>query len=412
MKSENQSRPGGPSLHGGPSPQGDVLSAIAGASKLREGREGVLTLLRAVHRLDGAPLREVARVARLPLPVASAVRRELEKAGLLTRDAGVKLSDHGRRFVTDRLDFGPAFAARCEPCAGSGMRPPPAELLDAMTRLLSDAPPVDVSLDQAPCTPQTSLLRAALMFEAGALEGRRVLVLGDDDSVSLSVCLLYRSVAGRDLAHPVTVLELDPNRARFLEEVSRREGFPVRVLRHDLRDPLPADLERQFDVFETDPPYTLEGAGLFLRRARQALVNEGGALGYFSYAHRPAEDQFQLLVVIAREGFVPMAIRPGFNTYAGAAILGNTGQLMELLTVGPHADDREPWSHPLYTAEVAPRRRRYQCAQCGKVYSLGESGAPETVEALKAAGCAGCGGSVFRRLSGQERRGGPSPRQP
>lgn len=389
--------------------QPDLLDAVAEAARLREGREGVLALLRAVHRSEGAPLREIARATRLPLPVATAVRRELEKAGLLTRDRGVTLSDSGRDFVSERLDFASVFTARCRACDGTGIEPAAQDLLAAMEAMLADAPPVDVTLDQAPCTPHTALRRASLMFDAGAVEGRRILVLGDDDSVSLAICLLCRAVAGRDPAHPVTVLELDPNRIDFIEAQARRNGFPIVVRSHDLRDPLAHDLENNFDVFETDPPYTLEGAELFLRRARQALVDRAGAAGFLSFAHRSGPDQHGLIEVIGREGFAIQAMRPSFNVYAGASILGNVGQMMELATIGSRRINREPWEGKLYSAEVNPRRRRYRCTECGTVHDLGRNGAPDTVEALKALGCPVCGGSVFRRLSGTD--GAPRHRQ-
>ena len=380
----------------------DILTRVATASRLREGPEGVLSILRAVHRHGNAPLKEIARDARLPLPVAGAVRRELEKAGLLNRDGGMTLSPRGRQFATEKLDLTANLVAVCRACQGRGIEPPAEETLEAMRRLLDSAPPVDFALDQAPCTPETSLRRAALMFEAGALEGRRLLVLGDDDSVSLAVCLLYRRAVGRDPAHPITVIELDPNRVNFIEETAGRERFPIRVIRHDLRDPLPDALSKQFDSFETDPPYTLEGATLFLRRARQALVDRSGATGFFSFGHRPPVEQHQLLDVIAAEGYAVTTMRAHFNSYAGAAVLGNTGQMIELATIGPHPIDHERWSDHLYTAEVNPRRRQYRCADCGTSYELGQDGIPEMIEALKVAGCPKCGGHTFRRQHGSK----------
>lgn len=379
----------------------DLLDSVAEASRLREGREGVLAVLRAVHRASGAPLREIARTARLPLPVATAVRRELESAGLLIRDKGLALSEAGRRFVDQHLDFAPSDSALCHHCAGIGIEPARRDLLAVMEQMLAAAPPVDVTLDQAPCTAETALRRAALMLETGAVEGRRIVILGDDDSISLAICLLHRAVAGRDLLHPITVLELDPQRTAFIEAQAREHGFPIVIVGHDLRDPLPPGLTGRFDVFETDPPYTLEGATLFLRRARQALVDRIGAQGFLCFAQRSGLDQHRLIGVIGAEGLTIQAIRPGFNTYTGASILGNVGQLMELTNIGAAQEDHGRWAGSLYSAEVNPRRRRYRCVQCGTVQDLGQDGAADTIESLKVSGCPVCGGSVFRRLSGE-----------
>ena len=40
---------------------------------------------------------------------------------------------------------------------------------------------------------------------------------------------------------------------------------------------------------------------------------------------------------------------------AGATVLGNVGQLIELIAVNPAGADLPAWDGPLYTAEVNPR---------------------------------------------------------
>src|ERR1700686_2304291 len=83
-----------------------ILEEIAQATRLREGPSGVLAVLRAVYRSGTLRLQEAAREARLPLPVATAIRRELEKAGLLERKHGLSLTETGQRFVETVLGLG------------------------------------------------------------------------------------------------------------------------------------------------------------------------------------------------------------------------------------------------------------------------------------------------------------------
>ncbi|KKN82945.1 hypothetical protein LCGC14_0304850, partial [marine sediment metagenome] len=59
-------------------PAGDILADVAKATSLREGREGVATILRIVANDGPLALRDLARLVRMPLPVVSAIRRELE----------------------------------------------------------------------------------------------------------------------------------------------------------------------------------------------------------------------------------------------------------------------------------------------------------------------------------------------
>src|SRR5215216_596097 len=233
-----------------------ILQAVAEATRLREGAEGVGAVLRAIYRLGPARLHEVAREVRLPLPVATAVRRELERRGILERAHGVSLSPAGRSFVETELGLSPRMSFTCPTCEGTGWVVPE-RLTAELARLLEQAPPVDVTLDQAPCTPETAMRRVALMDEAGAVEGRRILILGDDDSVSLALCLFSRAASGRVPDMSIAVVELDPGRVAFLRHVAAREGWPIEIVEHDLREPLPGALTGRFDVFETDPPYTL-----------------------------------------------------------------------------------------------------------------------------------------------------------
>lgn len=377
-----------------------ILDEVARATRLREGPSGVSAVLRAVYRAGSLRLQDAAREARLPLPVASAVRRELEKAGLLERKHGLSLTQKGQELVERDLGLQSKTDATCQTCAGRGIVVPLElrSLVEHLSGIVAHAPSVDVTLDQTPCTPDTAILRALLMLQNGALEGQRVLILGDDDSVSLAIGLLGRALGKSDLCRGLVVVDADERWLAFLREAAERERVSLQTVRHDLRQPLPAGLRATFDVFETDPPYTLEGAQLFLARGREALKPDSG-LGFFSFAQWPASQMFELQKVITGLGFAMRSMRPNFNQYAGATVLGNIGQLMELICVEPAGSDLLTWAAPLYTADVNPRLRSYVCADCGAKIVLGQNSAPTTIEALKSGGCPRCGGRTFRRQS-------------
>src|SRR5215510_2669746 len=209
-----------------------ILDTVARATRLREGPAGVAAVLRAVYRAGSLRLQDAAREARLLLPVTTAIRRELEKAGLLERKHGLALSERGRVFVETTLGLGVTHDVNCPACDGRGIVVP-GEARGAVERLaalIADAPSVDVTLDQCPCTPETAILRALLMLETGALEGRRVLVLGDDDSLSLAIGLVGRALGKGDLTRGVTVIESDPRRVAFLRDAAAREAILLRLV--------------------------------------------------------------------------------------------------------------------------------------------------------------------------------------
>src|SRR5438067_13325692 len=75
-----------------------LLAKIAERAQLREGAQGVESVLRAVfraqHDLASEPLtgRALARIVRLPVPVITAIRRELEKEGVVEPGPDVRLT--------------------------------------------------------------------------------------------------------------------------------------------------------------------------------------------------------------------------------------------------------------------------------------------------------------------------------
>ena len=380
-----------------------ILESVARATRLREGPSGVSAVLRAVYRAGPLRLQDVARQARLPLPVTSAIRRELEKLDLLERKHGLSLTEKGREFVEHDLGFGFKADVTCAACAGRGVVVPPEfhALIRRLSDIVASAPSADVSLDQAPCTPETAILRALVMLQDGALEGKKVLLLGDDDCVSIAIGLLGRALGRDDLTNGVVVVDVDDRFLSFLSTTARQEQIRIDTIRHDLRQPLPDALRRSFDLIETDPPYTLEGARLFLARGSEALSLAGSGLCFLSFAQWPPPQMLELQEIFVTFGFAVRSIWRNFNRYAGATVLGNTGQLIELVRGKATDSDFPAWTGTLYTAQVNPRLRTYACTQCGTQFALGQNGTPATIEALKAAGCPVCGGRAFHRKAGE-----------
>jgi len=379
-----------------------LLERIAQAARLREGPAGVAAFLRLLHRHSPLPTGELARRLGWPVPVAAAVRGELERAGLVERTpAGSALSDQGHTFAQESLGLAGREDPLCLECAGRRITVDPARWGNVLARLETvhrRNPPVDTTLDQSHGTPETALRRALAMYREGALEGKSLLLLGDDDLVSVAVGLLGQEMApGMGLVRRLTVVDVD---RRFLEEIAaaaQEYAFAVETLAHDLREPLPEALRAAYDTVETDPPYTLPGLRLFLSRALEGLRPGPGGNAFLSYAPRDPEGQRALLATCVELGLAPFSVTPDFNRYAGSATLGNSSQFLHLRTTG---EERPAplgrYDGPLYTMEVRPARRRYRCLGCGAIYTVGPGGDSSTVEALKRQGCPHCGQRSFR----------------
>ena len=282
------------------------------------------------------------------------------------------------------------LTGRCPTCAGRGvLDTAAADLTAALAGPAAAVPPVRVELDQTHCTPQTKTRRVLAMHDAGALAGRRVLVVGDDDLISLAVAEFARRHGTGPAA--LTVLELDPALVGFLRERLAGAPFPVQVVEHDLAEPLPIGLLGGFDTVQTDPPYTVAGAELFLTRAASALRPGAGADVFLSLGVRRPAETVALQEVLARLGLAVRAMLPGFNDYVGAGVLGGTSAFWHLVAAG--APDRP--EQAVYTG-AGRNRRRYVCAHCGTAQTVGEGRRWRTVGELKEAGCPRCGGRTFR----------------
>lgn len=376
-----------------------ILQDVAEATRLREGTAGVEALVRAINRNESGRLADAAREARLPIPVATAIRRELEKRGILTRQQGLAFTAEGEAWLRETLGMSETLSVEIPETAQARLTPELEEVVRALDARLSAAPSTDVTLDQAPCTAETAVRRAALMYRSGALEGRRIAILGDDDSMALAIGLFGRMLAGKALPRRLTVFEIDPRRQAFLQDGARSIDMAVEIVGHDLREPFAQQFVGGFDSFETDPPYTIAGATLFVRRGVE-LLERGRGYGMLSFGHTSPPDRIKLQAALTSLGVATTALYPAFNRYAGASILGSTSELHELVATGVTAAS-EPfqgsWEGPLYTAEVNPRIRIYACTECNRRWQLGSDAIPPTIEALKEMGCPACGNRDFRR---------------
>jgi predicted methyltransferase len=404
-----------------------IVSEVATAVGLAEGESGVRDVLRAVTRSEPVPTSQVSRLAQLPVPIVTAVCNELRKRGVIDRTRPVRLTDQARDLLSTHS---PHLDGTCPHCGGLGLlipadlsasqggRPPmnPRKALtDELEQVAAGAPQARLELDQTHCTVATKLHRVLLMHEAGALDGKDIVLLGDDDLISVAIARFAAVTGTAARLKSVTVIDTDPAVLGWIEQQTSGTGVTVRPVEHDLREPLPAELTESFDVACTDPPYTVAGATLFLSRAVSGLRRQPGQHVFFSFgARRPAET-LDTQRLIADLGLTIRALIPNFNSYIGVGILAGSSNLYHLRST----DDTAPlidaaYEGPLYTADTRPDQTRpYRCATCGAIQVVGGSGPVEstgtggtgtagaaptwpTIAALKAAGCPSCGGTTFR----------------
>lgn len=327
-----------------------IVGAVAVEVGLVEGEAGVEAVISALARLEPVSVRRLSRVTQLPVPLVASICGELRKRDVVAEERPAQLTALGRRlYAAGGLRVG---RPTCGTCLGRGVLVPSelAPAVRSVARLAKRAPAPRYELDQCQCTVETKIRRVVAMHEAGALVGKRILLLGDDDLVSPAIARVVQRVGTGATIRALVALDVDPDLLRFLRVELSGAPFPTSVLRQDLRDPLPEALRGGFDTVVTDPPYTLGGATLFLSRAAQALSPTGDV--FFCFGSRRPGVSALVQRSIAEMGLVVRSLTPDFNVYVGAGVLGGSSHLYHLTGtpwIRPLVEGR--YDGPLYTAD-------------------------------------------------------------
>lgn len=372
-----------------------VLAQVADATQLGEGEAGVLRVLRALAGPDRRAAGEISRFARLPVPVASAVLGELRTLGVVDGLRPAGLTADGRALVAT-LGLRPLTYA-VDPWSAP-LSPDLVAVAGALDALVGQQPDVDVTLDQSFATGVTKVRRVLWMIAAGALPTPSLLIVGDDDLLSVAVARVGAAL-GVPLAGEVVVIDIS---AAILATIasSAPPDAAIDLIEHDVRRPLPPAARGRSCVASTDPPYTTQGAALFLARALEGLRPGPGWDAFLHYGAKPPGPAIDLQGELTRLGLVVRELRPGVNHYLGAGVIGGRSDAYRLeLTAQQSAEtdwEAKAYDGPLYTADLRARPRTYVCAGCGERFIVGPREPIATVGALQAHGCPTCGGTSFR----------------
>lgn len=236
-------------------------------------RGDLINVVRAL--LEYSDAWQVAGRARVPFAELVEILRRLESHKMLRLDGPlVRLTPEGDE-VARALNITAAANSICKVCGGSGVE---LEMFDNARRefepLIAGRPPAASRYDQGALTADSVFERMAIMCGQGDVASKRILVLGDDDLLSLALALT-------GLAREIVVVEIDERLCRFIRDVAREKHLPITVLEHDTRDELPAGLHAAFDTFVTDPTETIQGLLLFVEKGLSTLAPGAGNAGYF-----------------------------------------------------------------------------------------------------------------------------------
>jgi predicted methyltransferase len=184
--------------------------------------------------------------------------------------------------------------------------------------------------DQFFATESTSIAKTMVMENKLGLENKDVVLLGDDDLISIALPLLGIKPKS------VTVLDIDKDLLSVIEDITADMGINnTHTSVYDFRKDPDKNLLNKFDVVVTDPPYTSSGVKLFLNRGVQLLKKKDDHSGsyiffYYGNSFKSPEKTLKVQDIIGRFNLVIEDKIDKFARYNGAESIGSASSLYVL----------------------------------------------------------------------------------
>ncbi len=264
--------------------------------------------------LSGGSIWSSIRLSQVPLRYLTTFWNLMIEEGLLkARGDGLELTQEGKHWVTScNIDRPADFnCRRCDRTGLDSRRGRLSTVREMFIQIASQRPAAIRKYDQGYVTEETTLARLAFAWEKGDLTGKDVIVLGDDDLVSVALAL-------SGVCRRIVALDIDQRLIGFINRTVRSYGLTnLEAMVQDLRDPMPPSLVSQFDTFFCDPTESFLGFQVFVGRGLACLKGEGSA-GYFGLTR--VESSLRKWQRIQRfllsRGAVITDIRDRFHQYA------------------------------------------------------------------------------------------------
>jgi predicted methyltransferase len=235
--------------------------------------------------------------------------------GSLIRDGLVEADDEGLSLTERGLREAHGGGLRagvklCPNCRGKGilLGEEFRRLSEEFRELVRGRPTPILGYFQGYMLEEEVIARVALMSLRGDLEGKRFVLVGDDDLLSIALSLT-------GLPSRITVLDVDERLGSFITEVSERHGFDVEFRRYNVADPLPEDLVGEFDVFSSEPLETYSGLRAFISRGVACLREEGAGYVGLTYLEASPRKWLEAQRLLWKMNCVLTDVIRGFSIY-------------------------------------------------------------------------------------------------
>ena len=324
---------------------------------------GIRAYPRSIMRVIGALKQtgdfwEIVDLSDEPLPLVAFIIKKLMEKDIIKIERGEIL-------LAKELEGEEFQWHKCLECDGRGI------VIDEFKKefenfmeIQKNRPPAIREYDQGYVTLLTTFSRVAIADQKGDLRRKEVIVLGDDDLVSIALGLT-------NLPDRIVVIEVDTRLIDFIRKVSKEYGLDIEAIVYDLQKPLPDEYLSRFDTFFTDPPETIEAFKAFIGRGLASLRSPRCS-GYFGLTRRESSlDKWKKLqkILINDFGVVITDILHNFNVYV------NWDYDMRALELSPvKSKPKTNWyKSSLYRIETLEGFKGFNEEISGDIYTDAES---------------------------------------
>ncbi len=196
----------------------------------------------------------------------------LYSSGII-RKRGEKLylTEKGRKLVNKRAKF--FLPVPCRRCREKGFlfSKELEKVYRKFRRIVKSRPTPTPEFFQGCVLARDTVARVAFMNANHDVADRSILLVGDDDLLSIALALT-------ELPRRIVVVDIDSRLGELIGKVNKKYRFNIEFVEYDVAEPLPTFLRRKFDVFSTEPLETTSGFLAFLARGAAALKRNG--VGY------------------------------------------------------------------------------------------------------------------------------------
>ena len=346
-----------------------ILDSIAKIAKFSDGAEAARNGILALWRFRDENTRKIAEVSGLPVPGISALRKELLQRGLFKNlkcfsPKGIEWVKNDLKLVDIRAI--PLFLDHTTDLLLDDFFPN--QCLKEIKTISNKRPHPNPDFDQSRINIKTIINRIKILLSHGDLEGRRLCLLGDDDGMSVALTIFKKFNPSFDFT--ISVIDIDDLVVKYIRKYDLKKE--ILLLKIDLRNEIPESWLNNHDVIMTDPPYTISGARLFLRKSysllhqiiKKNVIRVNYKPVYFSFSNKPTIFLSKLIKMILEESFSVNSIYQRFNFYSGERLIHRYGNLwlLKSLPKDSEIEYRNQEFEKIYTWQMIegglPRNKR------------------------------------------------------